>query len=398
MSKSWIVPAFFLALPFVAHADCSIRQDYRTTTTGSSLCIENVDYSRGDDIEAAAERWNSRCWTGDTMPSLVTGGCVSTDIVVTIFYFDTDSTNPAKSCGSYQASSSGPNQGGVIKLFARWQNPYDQQWYPCEPRSLGTLLHELGHSLGLADVGDDPFCDGRVMGRPIGNEIPSIETDDCQAVERLWTTEREQQEYCNSHCWTSCDGTTCPPTPTSTPSGGVSPILIDLDDDGFDLAGVADGVMFDIDADGTLDRISWTKSATRDAFLVLDRNVNGTIDDGRELFGNATRLRSGEVAPNGYIALAEYDENEDSLISAADSIWEFLAVWTDRNHDGAAQQQELESVASAGIVSIETKYTRSNHRDRHGNIFRFKGKALVIDKHGRPHPETTYDVFFVEQR
>ncbi|HEX2060906.1 MAG TPA: hypothetical protein VHK90_09195, partial [Thermoanaerobaculia bacterium] len=160
-------------------------------------------------------------------------------------------------------------------------------------------------------------------------------------------------------------------------------------------------VTFDIDADGTPNRISWTQAGTGDAFLVLDRNANGTIDDGRELFGNATLLHSGEVAPYGYVALAEYDEiasggNGDAWISSADAIWDFLQVWTDGNHDAIAQPHEIRGVASAGVVALQTKYTRSNHTDPHGNVFRFKAKALVIDRHGRPHPETTYDVFFVE--
>ena len=382
-------------LPITAYAaivDCSVKLDYRTTTYGSYMCVINDNYPRFAEVIDASERWNSRCWTGDTMPSLLTGGCGSGDVQLHISYKAGRSTTSTGSCGEYEPRAAGANTGGDIILFER--DIFDR---PCSTVAIGTIMHELGHALGLADA-RQTSCIGRVMGTPNSTYIPEIETDDCDAVERLWTTEREQENYCNSRCWTTCDGTTCPPTPVTT---GGSPILIDLDNDGFDLSSAAGGVTFDIDADGTPDRISWTKAATGDAFLVLDRNGNGTIDDGRELFGNFTRLQSGEAAANGYEALAEYDElgvdgNGDSLISAGDAIWPFLAVWTDHNHDGVSQRDEIQSVSSSRIVSIETKYTRSNRHDEHGNVFRFKSKASVLDQHGRPHPETTYDVFFVK--
>ena len=66
-----------------------------------------------------------------------------------------------------------------------------------------------------------------------------------------------------------------------------SPIIVDVLGDGFALTGVAGGVNFNFNAEGP-ERIGWTAPASDDAFLVLDRNTNGTIDDGSELFGNRT--------------------------------------------------------------------------------------------------------------
>ncbi|HEX2060285.1 MAG TPA: hypothetical protein VHK90_06060, partial [Thermoanaerobaculia bacterium] len=119
--------------------------------------------------------------------------------------------------------------------------------------------------------------------------------------------------------------------------GYVSPILIDLGDDGFELTGLHDAVLFDLDADGIPNRVSWTAAGASDSFLVLDRNGNGVIEDGQELFENRTRLASGSPALNGYLALRELDGNGDAVIDASDGIWPSLQVWTDRNHRIATQ-------------------------------------------------------------
>ena len=86
-----------------------------------------------------------------------------------------------------------------------------------------------------------------------------------------------------------------------------SPIIFDLDDDGFNLTDADHGVNFDLNADGQRERIAWTSSAGADAWLCRDRNGDGVIGDGRELFGNFTPLANGRRAPNGFVALAEFD-------------------------------------------------------------------------------------------
>lgn len=147
-------------------------------------------------------------------------------------------------------------------------------------------------------------------------------------------------------------------------------------------------VTFDLDADGAADVVTWTAPNSSVAFLALDRNHNGRIDDGGELFGNHTRLADGGEAANGFDALAEFDVNHDGIINAADPVWPSLLLWTDRNHDGKSSPDELQPVASS-LVTLDLRYHWSGRRDRFGNMFRYESSADIGGI-----PRTIYDVFF----
>jgi hypothetical protein len=173
---------------------------------------------------------------------------------------------------------------------------------------------------------------------------------------------------------------------------------MDTENDGIHLTGLDDPVWFDIDADGDADLISWTDRS--EGILALDRNGNGTIDDGGELFGNATLLADGRQAPNGYVALAELDAwafggNGDAFIDAADEAFASLRLWTDLNHDGVSQPEELLTLAEAGILRISLDYRTSHRTDRYGNEFKFLGKAWKLGRRGFVRPILTWDVFFL---
>jgi len=198
--------------------------------------------------------------------------------------------------------------------------------------------------------------------------------------------------YCNAYCWTSCIGSYCPP------GNPWCPILVDLENDGIHLTGIDDPVWFDIDADGDADLISWTDRS--EGMLALDRNGNGTIDDGGELFGNATRLANGTRAANGYAALAEFDSwqlggNSDGAIDSADAIFSSLRMWTDLNHYGISQPDELQTLPKAGIERLDLDYKESRRTDHYGNQFRFLGRAWKENRRGVVHPVLTWDVFFL---
>ena len=176
-------------------------------------------------------------------------------------------------------------------------------------------------------------------------------------------------------------------------------MILDLDRRGIRLAGLGQPVHFDIDADGIPELMSWTAEDEDDAFLALDRNANGLIDDGSELFGNATLLANGSRAANGYLALADFDDpanggNGDGQISAADVIYLGLVLWTDSNHNGISETGELAPLADAGVTRINLDYTRSNRADRHGNEFRFRGTAWRLGPWGGERAIPTWDVFF----
>jgi hypothetical protein len=160
-----------------------------------------------------------------------------------------------------------------------------------------------------------------------------------------------------------------------------SPLILDLNGDGVQVYGVSAGVAFDIDGNGSPERLAWTNPYTEEGFLWLDLNHNQVVDDGSELFGTATLLPTGEPASNGFEALASYDGydlggNGDGVISNADEIWSHLRLWVDANQDGVSQPQESAPLSRWRVAAIPLDYTEADRVDGTGSWHRYQGRFL----------------------
>lgn len=361
----------------IAHAgaDCSIPHG-SFTGLNSHGTVNLVYGGQSAPLANAVLAWNETC--GDGIPSFTIrsqpqSGAININVVIV----DTAGIPgcPPDTCGCAESAidnETGELVGGTIRLTT---------FFTCQNQT-ATAMHELGHILGLAHA-SDPECANRIMYPFPSGTSATVQADDCAGVDGLWETPSEISPDPDG------DGEYEPHTP----------ILIDLDRDLFHLTGLGNPVLFDIDADGELELLSWTSAETLDAFLALDRNGNGSIDDGTELFGNVTPLVDGSTAENGYIPLSEFDlpalgGNDNRWIDPGDVIYPELRLWIDHNHNGLSEPDEILGLAEAGVTRIGLHYLMTPFTDQHGNRFRYAGLArLLVD--GWSRLTWTTDVFFV---
>lgn len=341
-------------------------------------------------------------------------------------------------------SGSGPSGTSIYGEMIFFNNIRDPQRQESKPEQIRSgARHEIAHGIGLANADDCPVgstimnpswtqetfitdCDNNAINSdpnypaptpsPSPTPTPCAELNqscffdsDCCAGTRCGNESfvciscepnPQSQETCMSETCRNCygqGGTYC------TEDGGNcwTPIVVDVLGNGFNLTNVTGGVNFN-DGFGTILRTAWTNSGSDDAWLVLDRNGNGTIDDGTELFGNATPQPPPTVdLRNGFTALNEFDKatnggNQDGLISREDSIFTSLRLWQDIDHDGISSASELHSLPKLGIVSIDLEYKTSKYKDGNGNTFRFRAK--LKDAQGVQLGRWAYDVFLAARR
>lgn len=388
--------SFALVIALRAYPNCAFP------VSGVTSGVQTINFIPAGNEPFAATldaigTWAFGCsGSGYGYPELTTGSYNPAQGImnVYVFYISGASTDPSGRCGRTDVSISqqtGAIIGATIRMWEHQGNGAD-----CTATMESMVAHEIGHALGLGDVDDMSSCNGTIM----GSNPSYVSTDQCDAVNDSWYTVQESSDTGGGGGPDVGHGT-CSETICYPPDQG-SPILFDIDNDGFHLVGTNDRVPFDLTGDGQPEMITWTRGGKGDAFLAFDRNENGRIDDGTELFGNYTpRVSTGIAAPNGYEALREFDigtfgGNEDGRLDSADLIWRRLLLWVDRNHDGISQPNELSTLDQSGVIAMETSYIVSHRRDAHGNLFRFKGKAWVVNTAARPHSVPTYDVFFLK--
>lgn len=162
------------------------------------------------------------------------------------------------------------------------------------------------------------------------------------------------------------------------PPAATCPLLLSLDPRSpYTLTSVDEGVRFDIDADGDLDRVAWTPRGSDVAFLAIDQDGDGRISSGRELITRHTRGTPASSA-NALIVLANDASGGErrGVIDTRHPLFPRLLLWTDVNHNGISEPSELRPAPQA-LSNIGLGFERHHRGDRHGNESRYRGFVHV---------------------
>lgn len=330
-------------------------------------------------IQPAIDQWANSCpgTAGQGFPNIVING--SSGYPVTVNYHDT----PGDRCGMHTAVIiGGLPAGATIDLFA------SAGGYSCEPVS-DALAHELGHVLGLADVSYSGNCFGSIMGGRAPGGTRTVTSSDCATADQNWTTPAERDKR--------------PPGDDRNPGnneGGCgddcSPIIINFENGDYRLTGANSPVRFAMNPQREPVLMGWTAAGADEAFLWLDRNHNGRVTSGAELFGNFTPLRNGGFAKNGFEALSELDDNHDGAIDENDAIWSELLLWRDLNHNGISEPDEITPISASDLTAIDLHDHWTGKSDTQGNSFRYESLVSIKNPSGHAvHKQPVYDIFFV---
>jgi len=136
-------------------------------------------------------------------------------------------------------------------------------------------------------------------------------------------------------------------------------------------------------------RTDWVSAET--PWLAMDRDGNGRIDDGRELFGSMTQLPAGGRALNGFAALAALDDDHDGQITARDAAFEHLVLWRDADQDRRSSPGELVAAKDAGLLAIRLDYDVAP-RCQSGDCEVERATFVWRDLAGREHDGAVVDV------
>ncbi len=171
--------------------------------------------------------------------------------------------------------------------------------------------------------------------------------------------------------------------------GQVSPLVVDLKGSGVQFTPPAQAVSFEIGGDSRMTH--WISNGQDIAFLAVDTDANGIIDNGSELFGNTNPAEGNTSFSNGFEALAVHDDNGDGLIDAKDSIFAKLALWYDANANARTDSGELVAVSGSAIRSLDLRAREVlKFNDKAGN-FAKQEASIALENGGSAF---VYDVWF----
>jgi Ca2+-binding RTX toxin-like protein len=163
------------------------------------------------------------------------------------------------------------------------------------------------------------------------------------------------------------------PPPSGT-TQAFRPVVLDLNGDGIHKTSKEQsGVGFDVDDSGFLKGTAWI--GNDDAFLALDRNYNGHVDSGKELFSNGTV----SLDKRGLAGMSWVDSNYDGRLNAADPVFNELRLWRDANQDGAVDAGEQTTLAQNGVTSLNFEMGTF---DQNGEVKQMTSPNLEADTEG----------------
>ncbi len=310
-------------------------------------------------ITSSTGAWNSRCGGGESIPEL-RQGAGNIPISVTKHNGQPPSTVGGSGCGRLRRTMSGGRIiRGDIDLWTK-----DHNGVSCN--LVHTLIHELGHVLGMKDEGGG--CANTVMGAMLGpNATQTWPSRLCFDVDNMWTTPWEiEEQWCNN---AGGDEDEC-----------YSPLVLDLGQNDLKLYSQTQGVFFDINADGHEDRTGWVKS--EDPLLAWDFDGSGKIEGGQELLGEFSGFWP-ELPRHGFDALARFDRpenggNDDGVFDHSDVAYSLIQLWFDEDEDGETDSGELVALSDV-VVSVDLMTVEFTRRRKAGHLLMLKATATLVN-------------------
>jgi hypothetical protein len=247
--------------------------------------------------------------------------------------------------------------------------------------SAAVALAGCGDAGGGSGEGDDPLTGGLggEGGSGDGDVCEIGDIDDCTTAQGLAGL-RDCVDGDDGPEWTECAG---------DQGAASTPLVLAFAGERVQF-GAGDSSAFDLAGRGMSVATDWPAAST--PWLALDRNGNGRIDDGSELFGSAALLASGAHAANGFQALAELDDNGDGRITPADAAWSRLTVWSDADADRRSSGSELAPLSAFRLTGIELGYSTARLCDARGNCEIERAGFRYLDASGAERTGAVIDV------